>query len=196
MTSIWLQRHAQPQIARGICYGATDMPADARATGAAARALLQEWREAGLQPGRLWHSPLQRCEQLALAIQALEPGFRLHRCAELREMDFGAWEGRRWDDIARPELKAWSDDFWHYAPGGGEPLSDMMQRITGALRAAQNQARRAQAPVLWITHAGVIQGLHWLLTRAGRQPAAHEWPSVKPGYGEWLRLPLPALSDR
>lgn len=188
-SAIWLQRHAQPQIARGICYGATDMPADAKATEAAAQALLQEWREAGLQPRAIWHSPLQRCEQLAFAIQALEPGFMLQRCDDLREMDFGAWEGLRWDDIARDELKAWTDDFWHYAPGGGEPLSRMMERIAHALQSARPSS--AQAPVLWVTHAGVIQGLHWLLTREGRLPTAREWPSVRPAYGEWLRLPLP-----
>ncbi|MGE8320014.1 MAG: histidine phosphatase family protein [Comamonas sp.] len=186
--AIWLQRHAQPLVARGICYGATDMPADAKATEAAAQALLQDWREAGLPPGTLWHSPLQRCEQLAHTIQALEPDFTLNRCDALREMDFGAWEGRRWDDIDRQELQSWTDDFWHYAPGGGEPLAQMMERIARALQDARNHAM--QAPVLWITHAGVIQGLHWQLTRGGRQPSAREWPSVKPAYGEWLRLPL------
>ena len=187
-SAIWLQRHAQPQVAHGICYGATDMPADTPCTEAAARALLQEWREAGLAPGMLWHSPLQRCKQLALAIQALEPHFNLHSCADLREMAFGNWEGQRWNDICRPELKAWTDDFWHYAPGGGEPLSHMMERIARMLQAARSHA--AQAPILWVTHAGVIQGIHWLLTRGSRVPTAREWPSVRPTYGEWVRLPL------
>ena len=105
-------------------------------------------------------------------------------------MDFGAWEGQRWDDIARSEIDAWTADFWHYAPGGGESLAQMMGRVQTALAAAQTQAAATGHPVLWITHAGVVQCAHWLVTRGERQPNAKDWPSVKLAYGEWLRLPL------
>ena len=66
----------------------------------------------------------------------------------------------------------------------------MMARITRALDAARQQARETGQPVLWISHAGVAQCAHWLLTRGQRLPLAKDWPSVKLAYGEWLRLPL------
>ena len=190
MSALWLQRHARPLIAPGICYGRTNMAADDNATAAAAQALVGVWQaEVGAAVG-LWHSPLQRCELLARSVSALEGNFTLNTDPRLAEMDFGAWEGQRWDDIDRAQINAWTDDFWAYAPGGGESLAQMMARIAQAMDAARAQAQATQRPVLWITHAGVIQCAHWLATRGTRQPSAKEWPSVKVAYGDWIRLPL------
>ncbi|WP_313332633.1 histidine phosphatase family protein [Comamonas sp.] len=190
MSAMWLQRHAQPLVAPGVCYGRTDMAADDKATAAAAQALQSAWTAEALPAGTVWHSPLQRCTQLAAALQTQAPAFQLRACNDLAEMDFGAWEGQRWDGIAREEMQAWTADFMAYAPGGGESLATMMARVTRALDAARQQARETGQPVLWISHAGVAQCAHWLLTRGQRLPLAKDWPSVKLAYGEWLRLPL------
>ncbi len=190
MSALWLQRHAQPLVAPGVCYGRTDMAADDKATAAAAQALQNAWTAEALPAGTVWHSPLQRCTQLAAALQTQAPAFQLRACNDLAEMDFGAWEGQRWDGIAREEMQAWTADFMAYAPGGGESLATMMARVTRALDAARQQARETGQPVLWISHAGVAQCAHWLLTRGQRLPLAKDWPSVKLAYGEWLRLPL------
>ena len=190
MSSLWLQRHAQPLVAPGVCYGRSNMPADDKATAAAALALHSTWAAELLQAGTVWHSPLQRCTQLASALQAHAPGFSLAVCDDLAEMDFGAWEGQRWDDIARDEIQAWTADFMAYAPGGGESLGTMMRRVARALEVARQQTLETGQPVLWISHAGVAQCAHWLLTRGDRLPLAKDWPSVKLAYGEWLRLPL------
>lgn len=190
MSALWLQRHAQPLVGPGVCYGRTDMAADDKATAAAAQALQSAWTAEALPAGTVWHSPLQRCTQLAAALQTQAPAFQLRACNDLAEMDFGAWEGQRWDGIAREEMQAWTADFMAYAPGGGESLATMMARITRALDAARQQARETGQPVLWISHAGVAQCAHWLLTRGQRLPLAKDWPSVKLAYGEWLRLPL------
>ncbi len=190
MSALWLQRHAQPLVAPGVCYGRTDMAADDKATAAAAQALQSAWAAEALPAGTVWHSPLQRCAQLAAALQTQAPAFQLRACNDLAEMDFGAWEGQRWDGIAREEMQAWTADFMAYSPGGGESLATMMARVTRALDAARQQARETGQPVLWISHAGVAQCAHWLLTRGQRLPLAKDWPSVKLAYGEWLRLPL------
>ena len=190
MSALWLQRHAQPLVAPGVCYGRTDMAADDKATAAAAQALQSAWTAEALPAGTVLHSPLQRCTQLAAALQTQAPAFQLRACNDLAEMDFGAWEGQRWDGIAREEMQAWTADFMAYAPGGGESLATMMVRVTRALDAARQQARETGQPVLWISHAGVAQCAHWLLTRGQRLPLAKDWPSVKLAYGEWLRLPL------
>ena len=69
-------------------------------------------------------------------------------------------------------------------------LGTMMRRVARALEVARQQALETGQPVLWISHAGVAQCAHWLLTRGDRLPLAKDWPSVKLAYGEWLRLPL------
>ncbi|QMV72498.1 histidine phosphatase family protein [Comamonas piscis] len=190
MSALWLQRHAQPLVAPGVCYGRSNMAADDKATAAAAIALHGAWGAELLNIGKLWHSPLQRCTQLAAVLQAQAPGFDLTVCDDLAEMDFGAWEGQRWNDIARDEIQAWTADFMGYAPGGGESLGTMMRRVARALDVARQQALETGQPVLWISHAGVAQCAHWLLTRGDRVPLAKDWPSVKLAYGDWLRLPL------
>ena len=87
--TLWLVRHAQPLIDAGVCYGATDVAADAHATAIAAQAL------ANALPSRLtvWTSPLQRCEQLAQAVIGLRPDLSYEIDTRLLEMDFGVWEG-------------------------------------------------------------------------------------------------------
>ena len=86
--NLWLVRHAQPLIAPGVCYGASDVPADDAATQAAARALAL-----ALPPGtRVASSPLQRCERLAKAVQGLRPDLSCKTDARLAEMDFGRWQ--------------------------------------------------------------------------------------------------------
>ena len=66
--ALWLLRHAQPLIAPGVCYGQLDVPADPQHTlQAALRAGAALPRQAVVR-----HSPLQRCEQLAHALQAPE----------------------------------------------------------------------------------------------------------------------------
>ena len=175
-------RHAQPLIAPGICYGALDMPADPAATARSAQRL------AAALPQRLsvWHSPLQRCELLAHDLIGLRPDLALKPAAELVEFDFGRWEGRAWDDIARTDIDAWTADFAHYRPGGGDNLAAMLERVSNALGVAR-QACAQGTDVLWITHAGVARCVQWLLHAAPHAlPRADQWPHSAPGYGEWV----------
>ncbi|GAA6120363.1 histidine phosphatase family protein [Acidovorax sp. FG27] len=185
---LWLARHARPLIAAGICYGRHDVPADARATVQAAAAL-----HAAL-PGRLaacWHSPLQRCEQLALEIRALRPDLTFDPDTRLTELHFGTWEARAWSDIARADIDAWTGAFDSHAPGGGEPLAAMLRRVADALADARRAAGRAQgADVLWITHAGVARCVLWLQRHGERLPRSHEWTDAAPAFGGWATVPL------
>lgn len=129
---LWLVRHAQPLVAPGICYGRLDLAADAAATADCARRLALEL-PAGI---RVSASPLQRCAQLAQALQALRPDLVYRTDARLQEMDFGRWEGRAWQDIAPAELAAWTDDFAHYPAGGtGESVTAFMARVGAAFDA-------------------------------------------------------------
>lgn len=179
---LWLVRHAQVAVAPGSCYGALDVPADATATHSCAQALAEV-----LPHGLIVStSPLQRCEQLAQALQGLRPDLIFNNDARLREMDFGAWEGRPWDSIAQNEFNAWTSDFAHHAVGGhGESVSSVMARVGAAFDALPRDA-----DAVWITHAGIIRAT-LLLARGARQVSrADQWPLEATACGEWRILPL------
>lgn len=173
---IWLARHARPLVAPGVCYGALDVTADALATQAAAARLA-----AALPTGMVvCSSTLQRCEQLAQALSALRPDLTLKFDVRLREMDFGQWEGQTWEAIGPAALDAWTADFAHYRPGGGESAHSFMQRVGAAWDAVGTQ------PTLWISHAGVARACSLLAAGVRTLDRADQWPKAAPGYGEWI----------
>lgn len=181
--SLWLLRHAQPMIAPDVCYGQLDVPAEPSAT------LQAALRFARHVPARTptRYSPLQRCEQLALAIQELESN--LMADVRLQEMHFGQWEGRAWNDIAQAEIDAWSQQLYDFAPGGGESLAAMLQRVRQALwQSWQQDSAYGQRDVVWITHAGVVRCVHWLLRYGQAHPTSRDWTLPAPSFGQWSQL--------
>lgn len=176
----WLVRHPRPVAARGLCYGRLDVAVQPAST-----ARITEKLSACLPEGlTLSSSPRQRCLILAEQLQVLRPDIRVLPPQDwLAEMDLGAWEGNLWADIPAAELGAWTDAFGHYRAGGtGESMADFLARIAAGLRA---QAV-TPSPQVWITHAGVIRAVHWLLQPMGlsRLPTAQEWPGTKIDFGE------------
>ena len=181
--SLWLLRHAQPLIAPGVCYGQLDVPADPSAT------LQAGMRFAHAMPSHalLRHSPLQRCEQLALAVQSNEAF--LTPDPRLQEMHFGTWEGQSWNDIGRTAVDAWSQDLYHHAPGHGESLAHMLQRVrTALLDSWQHDSRLGTRDVVWVTHAGVIRCVQWLLRYGHAHPSSTDWNLPAPSFGQWQQL--------
>lgn len=193
MSHLWLLRHARPLIDSGVCYGRLDVAADAALTAQAAQDF-----SAMLPPSAvLRHSPLQRCEQLAQALIALQPDLAQNSCADarLQEMDFGAWESLAWDAIARSEIDAWAAHLASYAPGGGEPLTTMLQRVQAALQHSWAvDSQQGARDVVWVTHAGVIRCVQWLLQRGHQQPCSADWDLPAPGFGQWLVLTWPEIA--
>ena len=144
-----LVRHPKPDIAPGLCYGRTDL---AVTPGQLAQTL------AALHPALpadaiLYGSPLQRCRTLALALAELRGGTAPIIDARLVEMDFGAWEMRPWETIARAEIDAWAADLAGYRPGGGETVLEMAARVAAFLADVQRQQRNA----IVISHAGTMR---------------------------------------
>lgn len=180
--NLWLVRHAQPLIAPGVCYGALDVPADEPATVRAAQALV-DFLPHGCQ---LLSSPLQRCEQLAHVLRGLRPDLTHKTDARLAEMNFGQWEGQRWDAIDRRELDSWTDDFAHWRCGGGESVQGFMARVA----AVWDETRASGQPTVWVTHAGVIRAATLLGQGVRHVQRADQWPGEAPGFGEWQVLPL------
>lgn len=184
---LWLLRHAPVLAEPGLCYGATDLEADAQATLAAAQ------RIAPLLPAGivLRSSPLRRCAALADAIAALRPELAVQHDARLAEMSFGAWEGRPWSAIAREEFEAWTGNFADAMAGAnGESVRAFMHRTA----AAHDEWLTGEGDALWVTHAGVLRAVT-LLQRGIRCPeAAADWPAGDLAFGRWLTFEAPRLA--
>lgn len=179
---LWLVRHARPLIDAGICYGATDVPADAAHTQATATQL------APLLPAGLtvWTSPLQRCSALADQLLALRPDLQLRTDARLAELDFGCWEGVRWDAIPRAAYDDWTANFGAARFGGRESVNELLQRVA-AVR-AESQARGQDA--VWVTHAGVLRALALLDQGLTTLDQAPQWPRDVADWGGWEQRAL------
>jgi alpha-ribazole phosphatase len=180
---LWLARHAFPLVAEGLCYGANDVPADAQATRDAAQ-ILAATLPSGLAVSS---SPLQRCLQLAEALQGLRPDLHYRCDARIAEMDFGSWEGRRWSDIAKEEFDRWTADFAHHGCGGGESVAQLMARTAAALA----DVREEGVDALWITHAGVIRAVGLLAAGSLLPRSATDWPRESLAFGQCACLAFP-----
>lgn len=144
---LYLLRHPRPVIEPGTCYGQLDIPACTEHLPIVAAKWQQE-----LAGAAVVSSPLQRCRVLA---EALCTDGALRFNPDLQELNFGQWEGQRWDDIDRQQLTTWSEQLLDYSPGGAESLADLVQRVERALN--QSMAQAQNQPQVWVTHAGVIR---------------------------------------
>lgn len=174
---LWLVRHAQPLVEAGICYGASDIAADPAATLAA----VQRLAEVLPQSVCVIASPLQRCEQLAQALRGLRPDLAYTLEPRLQEMDFGQWEGQRWDAIPRAELDGWTAAFDSWRCGGAESVGDFMHRV----EAVWDETLARQQPTVWITHAGVIRAVALLVQGVRHIHRPDQWPVAGLAWGEW-----------
>jgi alpha-ribazole phosphatase len=147
--NVYVIRHTHVNIASGVCYGQTDVPV--------ADTFLSECThiQQKLPPNTAWtvySSPLRRCRQLA---EHLCPN-ALHTDPRLMELNFGAWEGKRWDEIDEMQLNAWSANWVHRRCPNGESFYDLSQRVAVFW---QDVCQQPRPNVLIITHGGVIRAL-------------------------------------
>lgn len=166
VTTVDLLRHG---VCEGgeIFRGSTDVP------------LTQAgWTQmtAALAPHRGWHrivcSSLQRCCRFAEA-QAEKLDLPWRTISDLREISFGAWEGRLIADVEREQgdllRRFWNDPANNCAPDG-ETLADFRERVVGAV--APLLAEHSGEHLLFVTHGAVVRLLMC----------------------EWLQMPLTAFS--
>ncbi len=181
---LYLVRHLPPQVAAGVCYGRSDLAVDPRILADALPALRAQL--GGELP--VFSSPLQRCASLANALASAPADARqspVRFDARLVELDFGHWELRSWDDIARAQVDAWAADVACYRPGGGESVFDMALRIDAFYNALM--AEQLPAAVV-VCHAGAIRLLAARIRGLTPMEMARE-AAERPhaiGYGEVL----------
>jgi len=143
-----LVRHTLPAGAAGLCYGRLDL-ALADSFEAEAEAV-----RAALPPGpwRLYSSPSTRCRRLAERL-----GRPVTLDERLSELDFGDWEGVRWDDIPLEQIEPWGKNFVTAHPPGGESFTELAARARAF--AAEIAGHPDSAQTVAVTHSGIIRAL-------------------------------------
>ena len=181
--TLFLVRHPRPSVAPGLCYGATDVAVAREEVGSVVNQL------AALLPAGVpvYSSPLQRCKALASPLAAkLGAGAPLID-PRLKEMDFGNWEMRAWENIERAEVDGWAADLTGYRPGGGESVLTVARRVAGFLDGLLQSEGRA---AILVCHAGTIRLLRAWRCGDGLRDIARRAASTahEIGYGQMLVL--------
>ncbi|MCD8414688.1 alpha-ribazole phosphatase [Tenacibaculum dicentrarchi] len=146
---IILVRHTTPNIEKGICYGQADI--------GVIDTFLEEvqpiLKEVPLSDTETsyYSSPLKRCKLLAEQLSDT-----IIFDDRLKELDFGDWELKKWDDINKPELDIWMNDFVNITVTNGESYIDLHNRTVEFLNELKSLKKQR---IVIVTHAGVIRSL-------------------------------------
>jgi alpha-ribazole phosphatase len=164
-------RHPPARGAAGRCIGRTDLVVDPRKAKRLAHRVRAHARRHGL-PREVWVSTLCRAKHVGRWLRRW--GWQVHVDGRLVEVDFGTWDGQPWSDIPWSQVQAWEDDLLHHAPGGGESLATLTQRV-------QAFVAECHGPRVLVTHGGWINALLHAPAGAERIDAAR-WPRA-PSHG-------------
>lgn len=150
---LYLLRHGQTEWnIEGKIQGKTDIPLNE--TGLRqARCLAEGMREREISA--VYSSPLLRAAQTA-EILAEEKGLSVSVLPELREVDFGLWEGRSWTEVDaefHEDFRRWEENPAEYMPTGGESRESCRERC----RAAMEQILAgAVTDAAIVAHGGIL----------------------------------------
>jgi broad specificity phosphatase PhoE len=146
-----------------VRHGATDLTAEDRFAGSTDVSLSEEGRRQVAALGErlrcdtldaVYASPMSRTLETARIIAKphdLEPLAE----PDLREIDYGHWEGRTRDEVEHDhpaEYEAWQEDPLTIAPAGGESGIHVLSRALPVMRRIVEQ--HAERSVLVVSHKG------------------------------------------
>jgi alpha-ribazole phosphatase len=172
---IIMTRHGQTEgNAQRRYVGATDMPLSEEGL-----RLTRAGQQMG-NIGRVYVTPLQRTQQTA---RIQYPSAELVIVDDLREMNFGIFEGRTYDELDEdPVFQAWMVD------GGMQPMQDGEGRLGFSIRVRDALARlireahsRGEEKLHIVAHGGTIMAL-MSLHALPEQPYNKWWIENLQGY--------------
>ena len=173
---MYLIRHTTPLIAKGICYGQTDL--DVTETFEQEVANTKEHLPNNIK--RVYSSPLQRCTKLA---QALFPQYNIQLHDDLMELNCGDWEMQLWDQIPKPEIQPWMDDFVNVQVPNGESYTQLHNRVVNRFQWIAQQAK----PAVIVAHGGVLRSI---LAHITGTPLKESFDTFTMHYGCVVKLSL------
>ena len=144
---IYLVRHTKVAVPPGIVYGHTDV---SLSDSFEEEAAVVRKKVEGICFDAVWSSPLSRCVRLANYC-----GFRnIQTDDRLKELNFGEWEMKSWDEIsADPYSRQWFDDWVNVPARNGESLQQLYNRLTDFLNEIKKQHYQQ---VCLFTHGGIL----------------------------------------
>lgn len=154
-TTVFLVRHGAHDVIDRTLVGRTagvGLGAVGRAQAAAlARRLARE------PVAAVYASPLERARETAQPV-AERLGLAVEIAPELQEIDFGAWTGRSFVDLARDgRWEVWNRERASACPPGGETMAAVQDRVASGLE--RWRASHPDACVVAVSHADVIRAL-------------------------------------
>lgn len=172
---VYVIRHTKVNVASGICYGQTDV--DVAATFET---------EAEALTGKLpvsfdvvYSSPLKRCMQLARKF-----GKNIITDDRLKEMHFGDWELKCWNEIPESQIAPWYIDYVHTSAIGGESFSAVYERLHAFMEDLRKNTHNQK--VLIVCHGGIIRSIWCYILQIPLENAF----KIPVGFGEILQIKL------
>ena len=175
---IHLIRHTTPDVEKNICYGQSNV---------LLKDTFQDEYKLVLESlpynaDVIYTSPLTRCTQLAEEIaQALR--LPVKKDDRLKEMNFGAWEMQRWDDVDQDALMKWMNNYQHERCPQGESYFDLMKRLEDFLEEIRMEKSQS---IIIVTHAGVIKTCNAILNSV----PFNDSMALKVEYGSLLTMKI------
>lgn len=181
MAKIYLQRHTQPDIEPGICYGQSDIALRKEYQMCDLKAVLERCKDIKVE--RIYSSPLRRCSTLAVDLQRHFGLTDITLDHRLKEMNFGRWEMLSWDEIDQSsEGKEWFKNYIYGSTPDGESFSEMVARAESFIK----DIEPIEEDIMIVSHAGLIRAL---LVAMGRVEIESAF-SVELEYGEQIRVEI------
>ncbi|NBA88224.1 alpha-ribazole phosphatase [Emticicia sp. CRIBPO] len=143
---IFLVRHTEVAIESGICYGQSEVylrPSYLTDIRKVTDRLPDDF-------DAFYSSPSARCQQLASKLNTTQ----IILDKRLMELNFGAWEMKRWSEIPEDELGPWTKDFVNHRPAGGEGYYALELRISTFIK---DLLKSGHKKVVIVTHGGPIR---------------------------------------
>jgi alpha-ribazole phosphatase len=174
---IYLVRHTETICEKGICYGQSDV------------AILEPFDEIFSRivselPSEavIFSSPLKRCAILAKHIRENIKTISYQEDNRLKEMNFGDWELKKWDEIPPQELNPWMEDFVNIRVTNGESFTQLHERVGLFF----NEILKINQPIIIVAHAGIIRSILCHQTSLPLKDAFNN----KVDFGEVIRIEL------
>jgi alpha-ribazole phosphatase len=144
---IYLYRHPETILSNNYCYGNSDIDLSKNSL-KQVKSISEKLSQ--LNPDIIFSSDLKRCKIISDNLN-----FITHFSKDLREINFGDWEMKKWDHINREDLDKWVKNFNEFIFPDGESYHLFQKRIKHFFkkRIIDSKAKTT----LLISHAGVIR---------------------------------------
>lgn len=149
---VYLVRHTETICEKGICYGQSDIEI-AEPFDLVFENIISQLPSEAL----IFSSPLKRCSLLAKHIQKKINAISYQEDMRLKEMNFGDWEMKNWNDILPAQLNPWMEDFVNIPAYKGESFMELHQRVVSFL--SDQFSKKVNKPIIIVSHAGVIRSI-------------------------------------